>query len=70
MKFFECLEGASSEVMSLEVPSRVFCKPGFSHILFPSADEGIPEKEEPLEKLELKSSPGKGEDREAKPGEA
>ncbi|KFV63537.1 Chromodomain-helicase-DNA-binding protein 5, partial [Dryobates pubescens] len=39
--------------------------------LFPfSTDEGIPEKEKPLEKLELSSSPGKGEDREAKPEEA
>ncbi|NXR08107.1 CHD5 protein, partial [Semnornis frantzii] len=61
--------GKGDVVMSLEVPSRVLCKPTFSHVLFPFADEGIPEKEKPLEKLELKSSPGKGEDREDKPAE-
>ncbi|KFU95427.1 Chromodomain-helicase-DNA-binding protein 5, partial [Chaetura pelagica] len=33
----------------------------------PSADEGIQEKEKPLEKPDLSSSPGKGEDKEAKP---
>ncbi|KFW01805.1 Chromodomain-helicase-DNA-binding protein 5, partial [Fulmarus glacialis] len=39
-------------------------------VLFPSADEGIQEKEKPLEKLELNSSPGKGEDKEVKPEDA
>jgi len=43
---------------------------GFSHVAFPSADEGVQEKEKPLEKLEVNSSPGKGEDKEVKPGEA
>uniref|UniRef100_A0A8C4V2E6 Chromodomain helicase DNA binding protein 5 n=1 Tax=Falco tinnunculus TaxID=100819 RepID=A0A8C4V2E6_FALTI len=33
-------------------------------------DEGIQEKEKPLEKLELNSSPGKGEDKEVKPEDA
>lgn len=41
----------------------------FSHVPFPSADEGIQEKEKPLEKPELNSSPGKGEDKDVKPGE-
>ncbi|XP_039419824.1 chromodomain-helicase-DNA-binding protein 5 isoform X1 [Corvus cornix cornix] len=35
--------------------------------LFPPADEGIQEQEKPLEKAELSSSPGKGEDKEVKP---
>ncbi|XP_027745107.1 chromodomain-helicase-DNA-binding protein 5 isoform X1 [Empidonax traillii] len=35
--------------------------------LFPPADEGIQEQEKPLEKVELSSSPGKGEDKEVKP---
>ncbi|NXL83378.1 CHD5 protein, partial [Alectura lathami] len=39
----------------------------FSHSPFPSADEGIQEKEKPLEKPELNSSPGRGEDKEVKP---
>uniref|UniRef100_A0A8C3JSB1 Chromodomain helicase DNA binding protein 5 n=1 Tax=Calidris pygmaea TaxID=425635 RepID=A0A8C3JSB1_9CHAR len=33
-------------------------------------DEGVQEKEKPLEKLELNSSPGKGEDKDIKPEEA
>lgn len=37
-------------------------------VLFPSADEGIQEKEKALEKPESNSSPGKGEDKEVKPG--
>ncbi|XP_054147849.1 chromodomain-helicase-DNA-binding protein 5 isoform X1 [Melozone crissalis] len=35
--------------------------------LFPPADEGIQEQEKPLEKTELSSRPGKGEDKEVKP---
>lgn len=40
----------------------------FLTVPFPSTDEGIQEKEKPLEKPELNSSPGKGEDKEIKPG--
>lgn len=38
-------------------------------VLFPSAEEGVPEKEKPLENPELNSSPGKGDDKESRPGE-
>ncbi|KFO76671.1 Chromodomain-helicase-DNA-binding protein 5, partial [Cuculus canorus] len=44
--------------------------PTFSHVVFCSTDEGIQEKEKPLEKPELSSSLGKGEDREVKPEDA
>ena len=51
-------------------PEERFAHQAFLIVPFPSADEGIQEKEKPLEKPELNSSPGKGEDKEVKPGEA
>lgn len=50
-------------------PEERFAVQAFLMVPFPSADEGIQEKEKPLEKPELNSSPGKGEDKEVKPGE-
>lgn len=50
-------------------PEECFAVQAFLMVPFPSADEGIQEKEKSLEKLELNSSPGKGEDKEVKPGE-
>ncbi|KFZ67562.1 Chromodomain-helicase-DNA-binding protein 5, partial [Podiceps cristatus] len=47
--------------------SLCFAHQAFLIVLFPSADEGIQEKEKPLEKPELNSSPGKGEEKEVKP---
>uniref|UniRef100_A0A8C9U1M3 Chromodomain helicase DNA binding protein 5 n=1 Tax=Serinus canaria TaxID=9135 RepID=A0A8C9U1M3_SERCA len=66
----------SSEVVSSEPNTPVPASPAHTHAgpgalagLFPPADEGIQEQEKPLEKAELSSSPGKGEDKEVKPGE-
>lgn len=52
------------------LPAEHFPCQAFLVGLFPPADEGIQEQEKPLEKAELSSSPGKGEDKEVKPGEA
>lgn len=51
-------------------PEECFARQASLIVPFHSADEGIQEKEKPLEKPELSSSPGKGEDKEVKPGEA
>ncbi|KFW66512.1 Chromodomain-helicase-DNA-binding protein 5, partial [Pygoscelis adeliae] len=51
-------------------PEEHFACQAFLIVPFPSADEGIQEKEKPLEKPELNSSPGKGEDKEVKPEDA
>ncbi|KFQ70450.1 Chromodomain-helicase-DNA-binding protein 5, partial [Phaethon lepturus] len=56
---------------SLELfPEVHFARQAFLIVLFPSADEGVQEKEKPLENSELNSSPGKGEDKEVKPEDA
>lgn len=49
-------------------PEERFTCYAFLRVLFPSADEGTQEKEKTLEKPESNSSPGKGEDKEVKPG--
>lgn len=51
-------------------PEECFPCQAFLIVLLPSAGEGIQEKEKPLEKLELNSSPGKGEDKEVKAEDA
>uniref|UniRef100_A0A674HKR6 Chromodomain helicase DNA binding protein 5 n=1 Tax=Taeniopygia guttata TaxID=59729 RepID=A0A674HKR6_TAEGU len=48
-------------------PAEHFPCQAFLVGLFPPADEGIQEQEKPLEKAELSSSQGKGEDKEVKP---
>ncbi|KFP09972.1 Chromodomain-helicase-DNA-binding protein 5, partial [Egretta garzetta] len=51
-------------------PEECFARQASLIVPFHSADEGIQEKEKPLEKPELSSSPGKGEDKEVKPEDA